>query len=140
MITRCATIAILVALAACESSSALTSHGAAVPPSCAGNAHTLIADRQAIVYRRGSTVYGCSTRTGRSYRLGSTAFCTSSDRIGPIVLAGATAAYGVERCGVDTGTARVVVRRLIDGAVLHSASRPPECPARSHTSRSARWW
>jgi hypothetical protein len=81
-----------------------------------------MSDRQASVYQQGKTVYGCLFRGANTYRLGSAGFCTGSDRIGPIALSGAIAAYGIQRCGVDTGTGRAVARRLTDGAVLHTAA------------------
>jgi hypothetical protein len=37
-------------------------------------------------------------------------------------VAGELAAYGSQRCGVDTGTASVVVRRLSDGRILRELS------------------
>ena len=39
----------------------------------------------------------------------------------PVAVAGGLAAYGLERCGVDTGTGSVQVQRLSDGKVLHAA-------------------
>jgi hypothetical protein len=99
------------------------------PGPCGGAAATTIAaDRSARIFRQGRTVYGCAGLGGRSYRLGSTGFCNGSDRIGPIALAGVAAAYGIERCGVDTGTTQVVVRRLNDGKLLHSDSATSRAP------------
>jgi hypothetical protein len=43
-----------------------------------------------------------------------------SSRAGPVAIAGRLVAYGLERCGVDTGSTIVVVRRLTDGKRLHS--------------------
>jgi hypothetical protein len=90
----------------------------------------LVSDRQASVYRQGKAIYGCFSGGGRTkiYRLGSAGFCTMSDRVRPIALSGAVAAYGVQRCGIDTGTAQIVVRRLTDGTRLHTA------PATSHNA------
>jgi hypothetical protein len=73
------------------------------------------------VYELGKAVYGCANRTGKSYRLGTSGFCVGADRVGPVAVMGYFAAYGVERCGVDSGTAQAVVRRLTDGAVLRTA-------------------
>jgi len=53
-------------------------------------------------------------------RLGSSTVCIATSRIDKAALAGAVAAYGVETCGVDTGAASVVVRRLSDGKRLKS--------------------
>jgi hypothetical protein len=39
----------------------------------------------------------------------------------PVAVAGEVAAYGLERCGVDTGSSAVVVRRLTNGRRLKSA-------------------
>jgi hypothetical protein len=91
-------------------------------------ARSLALTRVARVFQQGKIVYGCSVRARHSYRLGSAGFCTNSDRVGPIALAGEVAAYGVQRCGVDTGTAQVVVRRLSDGRVLHTAPATSRVP------------
>jgi hypothetical protein len=83
-------------------------------------------------------VYGCADRAGKSYRLGTSGFCTGADRVGPVALSGEVAAYGVQRCGVDTGTAQTVVRRLSDGAVLHTAPATSRFPgAESYQSLTA---
>jgi hypothetical protein len=58
--------------------------------------------------------------------------------VGPLALAGVTVAYGLSRFGVDTGTARVVVRRLTDGVVLREASATARVPgAESYQSVGA---
>lgn len=80
------------------------------------------------MFERNKTVYGCSDVTGQTHRLGSAGFCNNSDRVGAIALNGAMAAYGVERCGVDTGTTLVVVRRLTDGKLLRTAPATAEVP------------
>jgi hypothetical protein len=115
------------ALAGCGSAQA-TLQGRTSAPSGGGSAacappgsRLLMSDRQANVYQQGKTVYGCLFRSAHSYRLGSAGFCTGSDRIGPVALSGAIAAYGIQRCGVDTGAGQAVARRLTDGAVLHIA-------------------
>ncbi len=41
-------------------------------------------------------------------------------RLGPVTVAGRLAAYGLERCGIDTATATVVVTQLTDGKTLLS--------------------
>jgi hypothetical protein len=126
------------ALAACGASQASAPAGtgprAGAPslggsPGCApSSARVLASDRYAEVYRLGDTVYGCSTSNGHRYRLGSAGFCTNADRVGPVALRGAVAAYGVQRCGVDTGTAQVVTRRLSDGRVLHTSPATSRVP------------
>jgi hypothetical protein len=125
---RSASAVLALALAGCGSAQA-TLQGPTSAPSGGGSAacappgsRTLISDRQASVYQHGKTVYGCLFRGANRYRLGSAGFCTGSDRIGPIALSGAIAAYGIQRCGVDSGTAQAVARRLTDGAVLHIAA------------------
>jgi hypothetical protein len=122
------------ALAGCGSAQA-TSQPRTSGPSGGGSAactpphtRTLIADHLARVYQLGKMVYGCLYRSDRSYRLGSSSFCTNSDRVGPIALSGTVAGYGVQRCGVDTGTAQVVARRLSDGRVLHASPATSRVP------------
>lgn len=44
------------------------------------------------------------------------------DRVGPVVVGGKNAGYGLTRFGVDTVSAQVVVRDLADGKLLHVAS------------------
>jgi tRNA(Arg) A34 adenosine deaminase TadA len=63
-------------------------------------------------------VFGCSDRTHRRTRLGRSDTCLRANKVGPVKVAGALAAYGVQSCGIDTGSGRVVVRRLSDGKVL----------------------
>jgi hypothetical protein len=70
------------------------------------------------VYAVGKAAYGCSSRTGRVTRLGSTGFCVGSQRIAPVTVIGELTAYGLETCGVDTGSSQIVVRRLSDARVL----------------------
>lgn len=41
-----------------------------------------------------------------------------ASRIAPVAVSGTLAGYGSERCGVDTGSSEVVVRRLSDGHTL----------------------
>jgi hypothetical protein len=65
-------------------------------------------------------VYGCAAGSRGRYLLGHTSICINSDRVGPVAVAGRMAAYAVTTCGVDTGSATVVVRRLSDGAHLFS--------------------
>lgn len=78
------------------------------------------------VYSQGGSVYGCAPRAGRQYRLGSATVCNDSARVGPVAVAGALAGYALQRCGVDTGTTVVEVRRFSDGRQLFShAAIPP---------------
>jgi hypothetical protein len=84
-------------------------------------AQTLASDRVARVYATAHTVYGCATGSHRSFKLGTRRSCAGTSRAGPIfVLVARLAAYGLSRCGVDTGFTQVVVRRLTDGAQLRS--------------------
>ncbi len=72
------------------------------------------------MYSLRQTVYGCSARTGRHFRLGNAAVCIGSPRVGPVTVTGELAAYGSEACGIDTGSGRVIVKRLSDGRQLSS--------------------
>jgi hypothetical protein len=65
-------------------------------------------------------VYGCSRGSARSFRLGSAGNCVAHARVSRVALAAATVAYGLERCGIDTGSTEVVVRQLGDGVQLAS--------------------
>jgi hypothetical protein len=97
------------------------STAAASPARCGpAGARTLAASAVARVYVQGGAVYGCSDRTGRTTRLGQSRSCIATSRAGPAAVAGELAGYGLQTCGVDTGTAEVVVRRLSDGAVLRT--------------------
>jgi hypothetical protein len=114
------------ALAACGSSAAAPGGSASSSASSAGSgcgpvaARTLAASSAARVYVQSGAVYGCATGSRRRYLLGHTSFCNNSDRVGPMVVAGRMAGYAVTRCGVDTGSATVDVRRLSDGARVFS--------------------
>lgn len=77
-------------------------------------AHTLAVSSGARVYSRAGSVYGCAPRR-RSIMLGSATICNGVGRAGPAAAAGVLAAYALERCGVDTGSTTVIVRRLSDG-------------------------
>jgi hypothetical protein len=123
VLPRLTIAALLVALAACGSSagqrSSVSQHGPTVACGPA-SAHTVAAGRLARVYSVGATVYGCSNPAGKSYRLGQTKNCIRTSLVGPVKVAGKLAAYGLESCGVDTGSTQVVVRRLSDGEQLLS--------------------
>jgi hypothetical protein len=117
----CGLIVLGVALAACESSSGMTG-GTAASASCAPpRAQTVTTNAKASVYTTGGHVYGCATSTRRRYLLGASGRTIRGGRVGPVALAGVDVAYGVSRSGVDTGSAQVVVRRLTDGKVVHTA-------------------
>jgi hypothetical protein len=73
------------------------------------------------VYSVGGAVYGCAAGHG-SYRLGSAQNCIRSARAGPVVLNGTITAYGLESCGVDTGSSELVVQRLTDGRHLRTVA------------------
>jgi hypothetical protein len=79
---------------------------------------TLASSGDARVYGLAGAVFGCSDSPGRSFRLGARYTCLGVARVGPVAVAGRVAAYGLQRCGVDTGRAQVVVRRLTDGRQL----------------------
>ncbi len=102
------------ALVAGASSAAHPSASACGPAS----AKTLAASHTARVYGSGHWVYGCAAPGGRTYRLGQGPTCIGAPRIAPVVVTRTLAGYGSERCGVDTGSAEVVVRRLTDGKAL----------------------
>ena len=120
---------VVVALAACGSSAAVTS-SAALKLCGPRGAHTLASSTGARVYAQGGSVYACSRSNGRFYRLGDARQCVAGARVGPAAAAGGVVAYAVERCGVDTATASVVVRRVSDGNQLarHAAFAGPPGP------------
>ena len=79
-------------------------------------AHTLAADRAARVYSLSGAVYACLEATGRRQKLGGAGVCNlPAGRVGPVRLAGARVAYGLETCGVDTASSSVLVRGLAGG-------------------------
>lgn len=90
-------------------------------------ARTLAADAVARVYMLADTVYGCSVRGGRTFKLGQHTTCIGTSRADPVTVAGPYAAYGLATCGVDTGFTEVVVRNLADGTRLRAApaTSPP---------------
>jgi hypothetical protein len=95
----------------------LPAHAPACQPQ---GAHTIAADRQARAFSRGGVVYACLVRTSKLYRLGRVDTCIGTDRAGPVVLARELVAYGLERCGIDTGFTQVIVLRLSDGKRLRA--------------------
>lgn len=70
------------------------------------------------VYSLNEVVYGCSAAHGKSFRLGHAMRSIAEARVNPVAVAGANAAYGLARFGIDTGRTSVVVRRLTDGNQL----------------------
>jgi hypothetical protein len=50
-----------------------------------------------------------------AFRLGQRPTCIGAARVDPVRVAGEFAGYGLTRCGVDTGSTQVIVRRLSDG-------------------------
>jgi hypothetical protein len=79
---------------------------------------TLAAGPKARVYAVDKTVYGCAYSTGKAWRLGNSSSCEGSALIEAVHVAGVLAGYGAERCGIDFGTASVIVRRVTDGKPL----------------------
>jgi hypothetical protein len=61
-------------------------------------------------------VYGCTG--AKQYRLGNATNCPRAALVRPVTVAGAVAAYGLEQCGVDTGSTEVIVRSLSSGKQL----------------------
>ncbi len=120
----------VIGLAACGSSGAATSVGDRAATCGPPAAHTLASSDGARVYAQGGSVYACSRASGRAYRLGDARRCIAAARVGPAAAAGGVVAYAVERCGVDTATAVVVVRRVSDGKRLsrHGVAPGPRVP------------
>jgi hypothetical protein len=135
-----AAAAVVLAIAACGSSSAAVhtsstdgtaAHTTAGPATCGPRAsRTVIANPHARVYVLGERVYGCAGAGGRSHELGGATNCLRSARANPISLAGSVVAYGLQVCGIDTGSTQVVVERLTDGRQLHTlaATSSPQAP------------
>lgn len=87
------------------------------------SAHTLAVDRTARVFSLHGSVYGCIDATGGRRNLGGGGICNAPPgRVAPVGLTGEIVAYGLERCGVDTGFSTIVVRDLATGRRL--ADRP----------------
>jgi hypothetical protein len=113
-----------VSVAACGSSSAApqtpaSSQGSGAAARCGpAGARTLAASGLARVYSLRGSVYGCSVKGRKSYRLGHASRSIREGRVGPVAVAGEDAAYGLTQYGVDTVSAGVIVRRLRDGKQL----------------------
>ena len=128
----CTALTLALAIAAAAPAS-----GRSTPTCGPPGASTLAANAQARVYSSAG-VFGCARENPAPVPLGgSTSNCLGSVLVGRVALAGVTAAYAAERCGVDTGSTSVVVRRLSDGRQLASvpAGTPPG--PESYTSVSA---
>jgi hypothetical protein len=82
--------------------------------------HTLVQNGSARVYTLHGGVYACASPNGVVYHLGSSSVCVGTRRAAPVALAGRLVAYGLESCGVDTGSTEVVVRSLTTGKRLHT--------------------
>ena len=118
------------ALAACGSSvaasgqpaSSVTSPSAQAAAARCGphRARTLATSRTARVYVRGQSVYGCATGGHGRYLLGRSSLCIGSARVGVVTVADRVAAFALTRCGIDTASTTVEVRRLTDNALLYS--------------------
>jgi hypothetical protein len=79
-----------------------------------------LSDARAQVYALGKAIYACDQRTRHTTRLGQATVCIGTARVDHMALAGDVVAYGLDRCGVDTGSTTVIVRRISDGKQLHS--------------------
>jgi hypothetical protein len=81
---------------------------------------TLAHSARARVYSLNGTAYGCANPNGRAFKLGSLRSCLAGSLAGPFAVAGRDAAYGLETCGIDSGTAVADVVNLSSGKILHS--------------------
>jgi hypothetical protein len=107
----------ILALAACAWAGTPSGGGSA--PCRPAGARTLAADRTARVLSMHHSVYGCVDATGKLLNLGGASICNlPAGRVAPVSLAGDVVAYGLEKCGVDTGSSTVVVRNLATGRRL----------------------
>jgi hypothetical protein len=99
------------------------SAGAATAASSAcapAGAQIKLSNSRAQVYALSKAIYACDRSTRRTTKLGQTTICNVTARVDNLALAGDVVAYGLDRCGVDTGSTTVVVRRTSDGTRLHS--------------------
>jgi hypothetical protein len=113
---------VVVASALCATASAC-GRATAATASCvpaSAHRHVFASNGHAAVYTAHGAYYACDVATGTRIKLGSATLCIGSARFDHAALAGDLVAYGIERCGVDTGTASVLVRRLSDGERLKS--------------------
>jgi hypothetical protein len=110
----------LLTLTACGAATAKS--GAAHLPCGPGSGRTLAAGKLARVYSLHGSVYGCAAGGKKSYSLGLATRSVLGARVGPVVVAGDMAAYGLTAFGVDTAPTQVIVRRLTDGKRLASGA------------------
>jgi hypothetical protein len=111
-------VGLIAALALGASASARGSASGRAAGCGSDQGHTLARSDSARVYTRGGTVFGCAIPNGTVYKLGSASVCNGHGRAAPVAVAGRLVAYGLETCGIDTGSAVVIVRRLTDGKRL----------------------
>lgn len=78
----------------------------------------MVSNSRAQVYALDKAMYGCDRHSHLTTKLGVTTNCIAASRVDHVALAGDAVAYGVDRCGVDTGSTTVTVRRLSDGKRL----------------------
>jgi hypothetical protein len=115
MLTGLVSAVITAVLAALGGGTAAASSACAPP-----GAQVKLTDRHAQVYVLGKAVYACDRGTGRTTKLGQKTVCVATARVDGTALAGDLVAYGLDRCGVDSGSTAVIVRRVSDGKRLHS--------------------
>ncbi len=100
---------------------AWSASASSVEPRCVVG-HTLAEDSAARVYSSGGSVYGCAFSGGTTWKLGSATICNVTPCAEHFALARTVVAYGLERFGIDAGSATVVVRRLGNGTIVHQDS------------------
>jgi hypothetical protein len=70
------------------------------------------------VYVAAGHVLGCAQGAASPIVLGQSTSCLGGALAGPVAVSGVRVAFGLKRCGVDTGHSSVVVRRLDTGQVV----------------------
>ena len=80
----------------------------------------MAANRSVEVYSTGGFVYACARRRPNVVRLGRSNLCVGAALVQRVALAGDDVAYGLERCGVDTGSATVKVLGVANGRLFSS--------------------
>ncbi|HWF36397.1 MAG TPA: hypothetical protein VG295_13550 [Solirubrobacteraceae bacterium] len=105
------TVVVVLAVAA----SGAPSSAACLP----AGARALAADGTVQAFSWHGAVYGCVKASGARQRLGGASVCNvAPGRVAPVTVARALVVYGLETCGVDTGSSVVVVRNLMSGRRL----------------------
>ena len=112
-------LAVVFAAALAASCGAATVASAGCAPA---GAQVKISDRRAQVYALQKAIYACDRRTRRTTKLGEATTCIATSQVERLALAADVVAYGLERCGVDTGSTSILVRRLSDGKQLRNLS------------------